>query len=159
MSACISKHGEYSSHSPKENYYCKLCGDLDEDALRNELESLRTQLAEVTARLAECDDALRTAGIEHPLGAAGIRDLAAIANGRLEELKQAEEVVAKAIAWNRACADDVGLFDATEALQTIVDAYPHRAAACPECGPGYRVGDDGCRHTPQPQTRLCDGHC
>jgi len=23
---------------------------------------------------------------------------------------------------------------------------PRPAAPCPECGPGYRVGDDGCRH-------------
>ena len=25
---------------------------------------------------------------------------------------------------------------------------PAPVPPCPECGPGYRYGDDGCRHTP-----------
>lgn len=33
MSACISQHGEYSSHELDTDLRCKLCGVLDEDAL------------------------------------------------------------------------------------------------------------------------------
>lgn len=50
-----------------------------------ELDQLRTELARV-------NDALRAAGIEHPLGAQGVRDLAAMANGRAEELATARAV-------------------------------------------------------------------
>jgi excisionase family DNA binding protein len=31
-----------------------------------------------------------------------------------------------------------------------VQALLGLAKPCPECGPGYRYGDDGCRHTPRP---------
>ncbi len=58
-------------------------GEVEIDQLREDLEHLR-------ARLNRVDDALRSAGIEYPLGAAGVSDLAAMANGRLEELQTAE---------------------------------------------------------------------
>lgn len=38
MSACISRHGEFSAHTPDDSHACTLCGVLDEDALRAELE-------------------------------------------------------------------------------------------------------------------------
>lgn len=50
-------------------------------------------LAEVerlTGKLAAYDNALWLAGIEHPIGAQGIRDLAAMALGRLEQLRAVE---------------------------------------------------------------------
>lgn len=37
MSACISRHGEFSSHDLDALHACTLCGVLDEDALRAEL--------------------------------------------------------------------------------------------------------------------------
>lgn len=45
MSACISRHGEYSSHDLDDEFTCKLCGVLDEDAMRSELMGLRAALA------------------------------------------------------------------------------------------------------------------
>ncbi len=40
----------------------------------------------LVAELDAINDALRDAGIEYPLGAAGVRGLAAMASGRLEEM-------------------------------------------------------------------------
>jgi hypothetical protein len=40
MSVCISRHGEFSSHELDAAHTCTLCGVLDEDALRAELERL-----------------------------------------------------------------------------------------------------------------------
>src|SRR5690625_4104626 len=45
MSACISRHGEYSEHTPDGEYTCQRCYVLDEDALRVELRRLRAALA------------------------------------------------------------------------------------------------------------------
>lgn len=47
------------------------------------------EAGQLRAELARVNDALRAAGIEHPHGAAGVRDLAAMANGRAEELATA----------------------------------------------------------------------
>jgi|SRR5690606_22146278 len=47
MSACISTHGEYSAHEPDDEFVCRLCGELDERALRAELARLRSTLPSV----------------------------------------------------------------------------------------------------------------
>lgn len=44
MSACISRHGEFSSHTLDDTHTCTLCHVLDEDALRAELTRLRAEL-------------------------------------------------------------------------------------------------------------------
>lgn len=44
MSTCISRHGEFGSHTLDDSYTCTLCHVLDEDALRAELERLRRAL-------------------------------------------------------------------------------------------------------------------
>lgn len=53
MSACISRHGEFSSHQPDDAYTCKLCGVLDEHGLIAELRQLRADLAEAREAIAE----------------------------------------------------------------------------------------------------------
>ena len=57
MSACISAHGEYSSHEPDDEFTCALCGVLDEDALRAELVRLRGEGEQDPREVAhiECD--------------------------------------------------------------------------------------------------------
>lgn len=45
MSTCISNHGEFSSHDLDGLHTCNLCGVLDEDAMRAELERLRSEAA------------------------------------------------------------------------------------------------------------------
>lgn len=47
MSACISSHGEYSAHEPDDESVCRLCGELDERSLREELARLRSTLPSV----------------------------------------------------------------------------------------------------------------
>jgi hypothetical protein len=32
MSACISRHGEYSAHTVGDDFYCEFCGAFDEQA-------------------------------------------------------------------------------------------------------------------------------
>ena len=61
---------------------------------------------DLAARLERVNEALRSAGIEYPLGAAGVTDLAAMAAGRLEDLQTTEaerdrllDVYRKAEAW------------------------------------------------------------
>lgn len=53
---------------------------------------LLAEIDRLNAELAHVNDALRAADIEHPLGAQGVRDLAAMANGRAEELATARAV-------------------------------------------------------------------
>lgn len=50
MSACISSHGEYSSHTPDDRHECTRCHILDEDALRAEVERLKNDLIMVHER-------------------------------------------------------------------------------------------------------------
>lgn len=61
MSTCISRHGEYGSHVPDEDYLCTRCAVLDEQGLIDERRALRTQLDEAHATIerqrAECADA------------------------------------------------------------------------------------------------------
>ncbi len=38
MSTCISQHGEFSEHEPNPEWYCRLCGSLDEAGMRAELQ-------------------------------------------------------------------------------------------------------------------------
>lgn len=45
MSACISRNGEYSSHEPGPDYNCTLCHELDEEAMRAEVDRLKAELA------------------------------------------------------------------------------------------------------------------
>ena len=45
MSTCISRHGEYSSHTPDADYVCTLCFVLDEDGLIAELTKARAENA------------------------------------------------------------------------------------------------------------------
>jgi hypothetical protein len=57
------------------------------------IETGRDSGASMTALQVKIDlinEALREAGIEYPLGAAGVRDLASMANGRLEDLQNAQ---------------------------------------------------------------------
>lgn len=63
----------------------------DRNRLRTENARLTAELEQLRAELARVNDALRAAGIEHPLGAQGVRDLAAMANGRAEELATGRE--------------------------------------------------------------------
>lgn len=45
MSACISSHGEYSSHTPSdEPFVCSRCAVFDEDAAMKEITALRESL-------------------------------------------------------------------------------------------------------------------
>lgn len=44
MSACISKHGEFSAHTPDDDHICTRCGVLDEDGLIAELHKARAAL-------------------------------------------------------------------------------------------------------------------
>ena len=46
MSACISKHGEYSAHEPGD--WCPRCGVFNEDAVFAEVDALRAKLADAT---------------------------------------------------------------------------------------------------------------
>lgn len=41
MSACISRHGEYSEHTPDAEWVCTQCGDVDTAGLRDEVDRLR----------------------------------------------------------------------------------------------------------------------
>ena len=54
MSKCISMHGEYSDCAPDQNFICKRCIALDEDALFAKVERLE-------ASIAFKDDAMLTA--------------------------------------------------------------------------------------------------
>ncbi|MGC0251537.1 hypothetical protein [Pseudactinotalea sp. Z1748] len=56
MSACISRHGEYSSHDPDEDHICRLCEALDEDALITEVRALRALRARLAAVEALADE-------------------------------------------------------------------------------------------------------
>lgn len=53
MSTCISWHGEFSRHELDDEYTCKLCGVLDEEALRAELRELRRTNEGLREALAE----------------------------------------------------------------------------------------------------------
>jgi hypothetical protein len=66
MSACISSHGEFSSHTPDERHECTRCHVLNEDALRAELATIRGNRDELfnswqsaLVELAEARSALR----------------------------------------------------------------------------------------------------
>lgn len=50
MSACISRHGEFSEHYLDDSFTCTVCLVLDEDALRAELERLRAELGQTRTR-------------------------------------------------------------------------------------------------------------
>src|SRR5690625_4282539 len=72
MSACISRHGEYSEHTPDGEYTCQRCYVVDEEAMRAEIERLRTALT--ADRPSVTDNAraewpLRCDGTPHPEGA------------------------------------------------------------------------------------------
>ena len=45
MSACISRHGEYSEHTPDAEWTCTRCWDVDTAGLRAEVDRLTTELA------------------------------------------------------------------------------------------------------------------
>lgn len=45
MSACISREGEFSDHVDDDEYVCRRCGVLDEEALLGELRRLRAAAA------------------------------------------------------------------------------------------------------------------
>lgn len=62
-------------------------GEPDSAALREQLAAAQARIVELEAALEAVNDQLREAGIEHPLGAAGVNDLAAMAAGAAEELQ------------------------------------------------------------------------
>lgn len=47
MSACISRHGEYSEHTPDAEWFCTLCGDVDTAGLRAEVGRLRAGIEDI----------------------------------------------------------------------------------------------------------------
>ena len=47
MSACISRHGEYSEHTPDAEWTCTLCGDVDAAGLLDEVYRLRHENADL----------------------------------------------------------------------------------------------------------------
>ena len=47
MSKCISMHGEYSDCTPDQNFICKRCTALDEDALFAKVEQLSATIKRV----------------------------------------------------------------------------------------------------------------
>ena len=51
MSKCISHHGEYSDCAPDQNFVCKRCSVLDEDAIFAKVEQLSAENARVQALL------------------------------------------------------------------------------------------------------------
>jgi len=73
---------------------------------------------------------------------------------RRNRLRNLTRAGALALAARDAGADDCGAYDkALAELAGIISdvpllepVCPRPAAPCPECRPGYRVGDDGCRH-------------
>lgn len=72
MSACISRHGEFSEHSLDNSHTCTLCGVLDEEALRAELAQARSaiHIADATTgrRTAQRDQARAEAEKAHAAG-------------------------------------------------------------------------------------------
>ena len=53
MSHCISSHGEYSDCDPDQDFICKRCFALDEDALFAKVERLNATIERVKALLDE----------------------------------------------------------------------------------------------------------
>lgn len=51
MSACISRHGEYSEHEPDDDLVCQLCGVLDEAELLARARRARGALAYIDKSL------------------------------------------------------------------------------------------------------------
>lgn len=51
MSACISSQGEYSSHEPDPDHYCRLCGAFDEAAVLAERDAARAEVAALRERV------------------------------------------------------------------------------------------------------------
>lgn len=68
------------------------------------------------------------------------------------ELDRAMKVVEPASAWVefwRARDETMAIQGRrTAALIAAVDAFTPPADRCPQCGNGYRYGDEGCRHAP-----------
>lgn len=50
MSACISRHGEYSEHAPDVEWVCTLCGEVDTAGLRAEVDRLRAGIEALVTR-------------------------------------------------------------------------------------------------------------
>lgn len=76
------------------------------------------------------NQALRDAGIEYPLGAPGIADLAAMAEGRLEDLQSAEAAIARV---RRLCDLTITASCRVEAINQARDTLT--ALEDPEAGP------------------------
>ncbi len=53
MSRCISRHGEFSEHDLDANFTCRLCLDVDTDALLAERDALAATVDRVRAL---CDE-------------------------------------------------------------------------------------------------------
>lgn len=49
MSVCISRHGEYSEHTPDAEWTCTLCGEVDTAGLRAEVKRLRDGIEDMLA--------------------------------------------------------------------------------------------------------------
>lgn len=54
MSKCISNQGEYGDHVLDQNFICKRCTALDEDALFTKVEQLSATIERVKAVVDEC---------------------------------------------------------------------------------------------------------
>ena len=59
MSTCISRYGEYNSHTPGDGFYCPRCGDLDDVTLTERLRTAEAQRAEALAWLRRAAPATR----------------------------------------------------------------------------------------------------
>ncbi|GAA1992787.1 hypothetical protein GCM10009718_33120 [Isoptericola halotolerans] len=68
MSACISRHGEYSDHEPDETYACRLCGAIDTDALVAEVRRLTQWKAEALEVLSGWESVWESLGRPGQLG-------------------------------------------------------------------------------------------
>lgn len=60
MSTCISRYGEYNSHTPGDGFYCTRCGDLDDVTLTERLRTAEAQRAEALTWLRRATSATRT---------------------------------------------------------------------------------------------------
>lgn len=133
MSTCISSHGEYSSHEPDDEYTCRLCGVLDENAMREELRRLRAGSAldreqiirtldfagafcgvcgrEPGDPLADCDDCRRCLDryADALLAASPLRTVTVKAeyHGLLSDAEDERDALAARLAAVEALADDL----------------------------------------------------
>jgi hypothetical protein len=78
VSTCISRHGEYSDHTPDADYRCTRCHVLDEDALINELVRLRQEVRDDSIEMRAATRSIEEATAIMRIGKAEIDRLSAL---------------------------------------------------------------------------------